>query len=264
MMKRLGWVFVLLAAIVSSGCFDYQEDLTIREDGGGTIAMHYSVDRAYLDQMKQMQQEMARMFGTEPPEDLQLFDSARIVKRLGEDVDGVRLLSYKESKTESTYEWDMQFDFDDLNRLYALGEILDPDAIDDPEYAEEVTGDEDMPEIVFEKQGDGSWLYERVFDTGEEDTDEYGEYGEWQGEAGDDAETSDDVSEDMRADLAEVGIDLSEMEQQMKEHVVQFSVTFPGNVVSSNATSFDGRTAVWEYKLTDLQGAPQTMRAVVK
>jgi hypothetical protein len=41
--------------------------------------------------------------------------------------------------------------------------------------------------------------------------------------------------------------------QVMDQHKMRFSITFPGKIIETNATTIDGNTAIWEYTLKELQ-----------
>lgn len=58
----------------------------------------------------------------------------------------------------------------------------------------------------------------------------------------------------------------AKMEESMAGRKIHFEVHFPGKVVDSNATSVNGKVAVWEYALTDVQhqSMPDEFHATVK
>jgi hypothetical protein len=54
------------------------------------------------------------------------------------------------------------------------------------------------------------------------------------------------------------------MEKAFADRKMRMTVKFPGTVVTSNATSKSGNTAVWEYKFTDMAKAPKQLEATIK
>jgi len=47
--------------------------------------------------------------------------------------------------------------------------------------------------------------------------------------------------------------DKARMEADAAKRRIHFSVTFPGKIIESNATRVEGKTAIWEYKLSEMQ-----------
>jgi len=285
-----GMIVLVLLALLCAGCFDYTEHLTINDDGSGTLGMKISMDKAYLRAIEKMTREMATAFGTDTTD----MDSptanlsrSKIEEALAETGEGVRLISFDSSETADAKVWDMKFAFDDINQAYtamaALQDEEESDMYGDSGEEVDSASEEMQPEITFVKQADGTWLFERKFDDetglGASMDDELGGESEIEEVSRDDSDDealveddsdmeeddADDVSDDSdEAEMDDLAGEMAAMMGDLDKHMMTFSVTFPGEIVESNATSVDGRTATWKFKLTDTNGAMKGMRAVIK
>ena len=270
MMKNVFTTICFLALLLLAGCFDYDEALELKNDGSGTIQMKFVVEKAYVEQMKQMYKQMAKMMPDAElpanPEDA-MFNRGEIEAALAAEDVNAELLAYDISETESKKVWEMKFSFREWRDLYAVYGALSPEDEHD-EYTEET----EPGQALLTKQDDGTWLFYRSFaDVGgddeysaeesdyfnedyvEESEEDYGGY-----------ENSDDS---LMADQIEEGLEqLTGMVDQMAgepgEYKIRFSVTFPGKIIESNATSVDANTCVWEYTLDQLQNSRPEQTAV--
>jgi len=301
-MKNFTIVTLIIALITLTGCFDYDENLVINKDGSGTIEMHYAFEEAYLKQMEEMSRQMTQQMGL-PPEEAgasssKMFDKTEIEKALGAEESGIVMTSYEESVTDSVRHYKLNFSFKDINKLYYLYTAVYPD--DEEEYpnegypGEEYAGQEspdetdEVPPTMFAVQDDGTWLFQREMGDEQMNEEEGGPSGMSQEET--EAYYSDDESESgsddevdfsalsgmmdqegmeealggLGAEMQGLGEQMQNMAAQMGKHHIRFTVSFPGSVVESNATSFDGNTAVWDLKLDQLQQGLSSMRAVIK
>lgn len=276
--------FILMALLFSlmllSGCFNYEETLVLNKDGSGTVQMKCAVSKAYIDQMKQMYEQMAEaMPDMEIPENPgdAIFNREDIEEAVRADNSGLELVHYEISETEDMKTWDMKFSFTDMESLDALDKALSPEEAGGG-YQEEATGADDEPLLT--KQDDGTWLFFRSFED-KMDSESYGgEDEEYYQEDYDDYEEQDYSEEDysydeddtgalgaiagqMEEGLNQVVEELGLMAEEMGKQKIRFSVTFPGKIIESNATSVDGNTAVWEYSMDQMENSPPDQQAII-
>lgn len=282
-MKNFVLVLSLLSLILLSGCFDYDEALVLNKDGSGSLQMKCSVSKVYLDQMQQMYAQMAKAMPDldipDDPRDM-IFNRNKIDEALKAEDSGVELVKYEMSETDDMQTWDMKFSFTDLNRLDALDKALSPD---EPgmEYQEEDLETDEEPLLT--KQDDGTWLFLRSFkdkmeaeafggEDGEYYQDEYGEYEDQ--ENGDEKYSYDDEEYNEGSVLGGISAEMEEglnqfvegfglNAEEMGDHKLRFSITFPGKIIESNATSVDGNTAIWEYSLNQIENSMPDQKAVI-
>lgn len=281
-----GVVFALLAA----GCLDYEETLVINKDGSGTVKMRYGLAMEYIKQMEAMSgavaEMMAGMGDTTGGEEAgiddigQMFDREAIDAQLTQHPDyGLQLLEYDVKETDDARVWTITFAFRDINRLYGLYDILYPE--DEGEAVEAGKGPDDMP-AVFTEQPDGTWLFLRDLDEGDEaeDSEEMADYPmtypEDEAEQGGmESETDfDDINpEELKAlgmsdSMIQAMQAMQKMAQTMTEQAasktIVFRVQFPGDIVESNATRVEGNTAIWEYSLEDFDKGKTVQRATIR
>jgi hypothetical protein len=76
-----------------------------------------------------------------------------------------------------------------------------------------------------------------------------------------------DAATDESIEGEESGDPVDEFEQKLKDSfegiAIKMVVTFPGEIIESNATSVDGNTATWEYSIEDMEKA-ENIRAVIR
>jgi hypothetical protein len=280
-MHRLLSVLVLAGLVSLAGCVTYEEHVQIRKDGSGILSMHMAMDRQVIERM----QAMAQQFGqddSDPLEDIRSdMDKEKIEKNLAESGSKLELTEYDQQVTDDAYVWDLTIAFPHYSDLKDL-HMGDEDAAE---------SDSDAPgQFTYEKQVDGTWLYRRGMDEEEgdlmgsegamEDGDSEAESDEdaaWMEEKEDDAAGDSESMAEEEAESAEAGEaetdttadgmeefgkameQMGQMMQAMTEAAAKssltFRVTFPGKILESNATRVEGSTAIWEYKLSDLEGA---------
>lgn len=258
-----------LATLLFAGCIDYEEHLTFNSDGSGTIYMKYAVDRVYLDQMMEMYKGMAQtMPDMEIPESPTetMFKREEIEAGLAREDGRIKLIKYEISEDDKAYKWDMEFSFTDSDDLGLLYAALSPE----DQMPEEEQPTDDVRWLT--EQDDGTLLFVRDLNGDEEFTEEnegsdgYEDY--YNDEYADDSEDEDDGDSPFDQSMDEGVEQLTDAVEQMAEgmanHIIVFKVTFPGTVIESNATSVDGNTATWKYKLGEFQTAPPAQRAVIK
>jgi hypothetical protein len=276
-MRNALTLICLAGLLLFAGCFDSEETLVINADLSGTAQMKFAVEKSYLDQMKTMYEEMAKMMpDAEIPSDPKdmMFNKVELEQALAGDDAGVELVSYETSESEDSHIWDMRFSFEDVNRLDAVYSALSPDD-DDDEFQTDREGDNENEnhQPLMTKQADGTWLFYRPFEDASIEEEYSGEgeeyYPEDEEEYSDDDyddgdEPSDPLASEMMEGLDQLTGDIKSMAEGMKRHKMVFVVTFPGEIVESNATSVDGRTATWEYTLDQLDKDSPVQRAVIR
>ncbi len=296
-----------LVALLSMGCLDYTEWLTVEKDGSGTIRFRFAMDQEARKQAEDMANQMAAAFGdANPAEQSELpfadLDEKTIKAHLKERNSKAKLTYFKKSVKggDEITELEMKFtgpaDFDDI--AYAI----DPD---------EDSGNE-VP-FKFAKGSDGLWHFSRTLDEegssfsmSDADTDGMDGAPGMAGMPGGDqappgapdmsalfgginpadmANMSEKdrekaVSEmmenlqknmgDLQKNLENMQNNMGDIEAQMNDSMkgrkIRFEVTFPGKIVDSNATSVKGKTAVWEYPLTEMKDGnmPDSFTATIE
>ena len=261
-----------VSILLMAGCFDYEQNMILKSDGSGTVKVSYIVEKAYLDQIKKMSEAMAKQSGgsvkpTDPAETM--FSKSEIEKTLKTHDSGIKMLSHEMSETDYSRKWDMEFSFADVNKLDVLADALTGDS-EDYNLSDD-TGS------IYVRQPDGTWLYSQPFmedDDSGGDGEEYG-YEESEEDYQEDypEEYSDEYDEDDISDLNMEGAgeamekwseDMKDLVESMASHKIRVAIEFPGDVVESNATSVEGKTAVWEYTLEQMPNAPKELIAVIK
>ncbi len=265
-MKNFTLMALLLIVVLLAGCFDYEENLVLNADGSGSIQMKFSVEKTYLEQMKQMYEQMAQnMPDMEIPDDPKdvMFNKGKIEEALGAEDSGVKMVTYELTETDNSQVWLMKFTFEDTDDLDVLDKALSPDE-DDEEEEDYDQGESHDNKQLMTKQDDGTWLFFRSFnddDSDEERSDDDAEYfhGEYLAEQEEpeddyyDEESESEMAEQLQEGLGQVVEGLDQMAEEMGKHKLRFTITFPGKVIESNASSVDGNTATWEYTLEQFE-----------
>ena len=258
--------FVALVAL-GLGCVDYDEQLHLNKDGSGRVSMKMAID----DENYQLMKEMAESFGETGAGPMGDVDETRIRAELKERNSKAKLEKYTESTRGGDRVWEMAFTFTGGDDLADIGAALDEE------------GSPHAP-FTYEKQPDGSWLYRRDLEMDEEETGaavdmKAGEMGLPAGIGEDfdpenfDAEEFAKKMEKQMEQLQKMAQKMETMEPQLEERKesmeadaenrsVRFAATFPGNVIESNATKVEGKTAVWEYTIAELQAMEGKMPAL--
>lgn len=295
-MKRFTFPTFVLVLLTLTGCFDYDENMVINKDGSGTIEMRYAIDESYLKQIEEMNRQMAQQMGIPAEETVGatsgMFNKDEIEEALKAEESGIVMTSYEESVTDGVRNYRLNFSFEDINKLYYLYMAVYPN--DEDEYETnpgvEYEGEESFAEIdsvpptLFAEQDDGTWLFQREMADEEMSAEEEGAYGMGEEQSIDsypEDESGNEVDFGALSDiLGEQGLEealggleaqmqgleaqMQNMADQMGEHHIRFTVTFPGTIIESNATSINGNTAVWEIKLDQMQQGLSDLRAVIK
>jgi hypothetical protein len=270
-MKRCFGLLVIVMLLLASGCIDYDEVMVINPDGSGTVKMHYAMNKIYFEQLDAMMQDLSpeeSEASTGSPSDM--FSKQDIEEALAGNDQGIKLVSFNYSETDSLYIWDMEFSFQDIHKLNYLSEAL---SSSEGEYMTPEEGGQS-----YSKQEDGTWLFTRSLgsdenpDAGEFQNEEEGEENpeayddqepEEESEGGQEGNEFEDGMQEFADAMQGLGSEMQWMAEEMKNHKIRFTIIFPHKVIESNATNVDGDTATWEYTLDKMSEAPPEMRAVV-
>ncbi len=286
-MRRKVLLLALIAAVALSGCIEYREQVSLNKDGSGTVKIHFALSADYLKQMNELLQMTAKFSGEEAGEIEQpkiIASKSEIEEFLKQSKSDVKLLEYESPDSSSGGAVDVKFSFGSIAGLDIAAASLFPD--DNP--AEEM-GAKEMEEqsASFVKQDDGTWLFTR---TVQNDSDvvasqagEYDQNGEGAlGEAPDngdmpgmdnedEAEEAEDDAGNMDLSVDDfVGSDMEALARDMEKAAtdttnpaIKLTVSFPGKVLKSNASTVDGSTATWSFTLQQLSGAIPSMTATI-
>jgi uncharacterized lipoprotein YehR (DUF1307 family) len=281
-MKRfLPLTLALVCALFIAGCIDYDETLELNADGSGTMGMHLAV---YIKELEAIDEMMGSVSedSTQDTATVTLFTREDLEKKLKEHKSTVRLIDFKEQRSESTLVYDFKYSFKDLQEMLKISEQMGKNEmmggqeseLGSEQESEPSGASESVPEIAFRKDKSGQWQYEREFQAAS--------MGEMMPPAADStmaespgldsAEAGDSLTEPLVEAIdtmvAQMGTMMTGMAEMMTKafanHKMRMTVKFPGTVVESNATSTNGNTAVWEYKFTDMAKAPKQFKATVK
>ncbi len=278
-MRKNIMTLVLLVSFVISGCVEYKEHVSLNKDGSGTVDIHFAVSDEYLKQMDALMQMTAKMAGdkVEKPETPKMIASKEEIEAFLKEADaGVKLLEYNRPDSGAEGTVDAKFSFTSIAGLDIAASSLFPD--EDPIGEEEKAN----PSASFVKQDDGTWLFTRKMETDAEMISEgaYGEdgaYGETDideeippdfNDGADDDESDEGATEVTAEDFA--GTDMEALAKGVEkaatdtEHpAIVLSVTFPGKVLKSNATSVDGSTVTWSFTLQQISENLAPMSATI-
>ncbi|UCG62351.1 MAG: hypothetical protein JSV52_03435 [Candidatus Zixiibacteriota bacterium] len=274
--KAAAALFVMLVLVILGGCIDYEEHLVLNRDGSGTIQMKYAVDKAYLNQLKEMYEQMAQAVPEmDIPDDPSetMFDKAHIETVLSDENSRVKLVHYEKSENENSQLWDMKFAFQDINNIEYLGDALSPEDEYENEYGDDNRDADEEVIHMLVKQDDGTLLFYRPLDdynSGREDEELY--YDDYGDDYGDDYSDYDEVNggamgelgQQMDEGVRQLGDHITRVAEGMENHDIVFRVTFPGDILESNATRVEGRTAIWQYKLGELNGEIPAQKAIIR
>ncbi|MEW5923722.1 MAG: hypothetical protein AB1746_07025 [Candidatus Zixiibacteriota bacterium] len=300
-MKNILMFLMAALLLLLAGCYQYEEHLTINDDGSGVLKMHFVMKTDYIREMR----AMLNAAEAEAPEDEgetfsmeTIFDRAAIEKNLEASNCGLKLTGYNLVETEDTTAWDMEFAVADVNKLYDLNEALYPEeSLSGMNNDEEDDDDTEIP-AVFSKQENGNWQYLRYLDevAAANDDEEAGVYDyDYSYDYPADTENYEDMTEepaydsdipyedsqmvyektgDILYDSAMSAMsddsmqaymeEFMQMTQDMMECKMRYTVTFPGKIVESNADETNGNTATWEINFKDMNSGIPSMRATIE
>jgi hypothetical protein len=277
-MKRfLPLTLALLCALFIAGCIDYEETLELNADGSGTMAMNVTIYKKYFDAMSEMMGSLSAD-SVKDSAMFKLFTREDMEKKIKEHKSTVKLLDFKEQLTDSTVVYNLKYSFKDLQEMLKISGQMGKNEMmggaGSESVSEEASEPAAKPEITFSKDKSGQWQYARGFEAAEmgemmlpsEDSTKPQEA------SLDTVKTVDSLgkplAEAVDTLMEQMGSAMAGMKDMMMkafaDRKMRMTVKFPGTVMTSNATSTNGNTAVWEYKFTDMAKAPKQLQATIK
>jgi hypothetical protein len=274
-MKKFLTIIIIIILFLTAGCMDYHEILTINPNGSGIVEKYYDLDKKFIDQMMAMYNEMAQAnpdnekidFPTVPEE--MMPDSVKTEEILLQAKTNIKLIHYEKNISDSLHHWIMKFSFKDTNELSILNNILSTYLEPPGENSKEI-----KPVDILFKRPDGILIYYRKLDNSKgNDVEkllkkngffEISEFGKIKDKNSQPYELSDEI-----ADLVEVLIhsDITEEDSLLSDDnkkSLVFDVFFPGEIIETNATEFNGNKAKWEYRLLDMNDPNLAQIAIIK
>ena len=271
-MKRILSAF-LPVCLIFLGCIDYDEAIILNPDGSGTVSVQYKIASSYFSQVSMMAQQFSGQTSEENDPTEGMLERDDIETVLAKSNSGIKMLAYDKQKTDDAWTWDMEFSFEDVNKLHLLGVATSIDHEDDLDQ----NFSELEMEPIFTQQDDGTWLFLRDIESdedqatgenydGDSETDEFDSDHDYDTEEGYQGTNEAELSEDDQ-DAGEMFEGMAEqmqgLDKEMAKHKIRFSIKFPGQIVESNATATEGNIAIWEYKLNEMSDV-NMMRAVIR
>ena len=249
-MKHLLACLLLAAAALFAGCVDYDEQITLNKDGSGQIEMRMAMDKESYQMMEEMSAGVTQADGP-----WSSFSREEIESSLKDRDSKAKLLRYSESEEGKDKVWEMAFSFTSFKDLADIGEALDEE------------NEPGETPFTFVEQGDGTWLFTRALDMDEQKAAAPG--------AGAEPEMTSQMPPGMQESIenldpealaaqmqelaksmekmaADMEKQQARMEEEGSQRKIRFRATLPGDIVESNATRVEGKTAVWEYSLEEL------------
>jgi hypothetical protein len=105
-------VAMLLVLVLVPGCINYEEEVTLKRDGSGEVAMHYWMDTSFIEAMTQ--------FSSGDDESMPF--SEEDVKERYEGKPGIELKSFRSEKKEGDTHAYITLAFDSVDALAAVGD----------------------------------------------------------------------------------------------------------------------------------------------
>ncbi len=261
-MKKLMMGLILSClALFACGCIDYSELLEINADGTGTMRLQMVMHKSYFEglmALAEMSDSTADM-----PDSVFGFMKRKDLEEKAKTSNGkVKLVDFKEIISDSTIAYDIKYAFTDLQEMLAIsGDVGQDESMAAPRFKREVK---------FVKESSGNWSYSRELGDSTMNPFQQPPTGQEAAEVDPEPATAEDsLAEGMAEGMAQGMQDMGDAMMQMLEGAfagrkVKLAVKFPGDIIESNATSTEGRTATWEYAFMDLFKAPPKLTAVVK
>ena len=277
-MKLFAAIAVLTAAVFFTGCLDYEQTMVINKDGSGTIKMHYAIDKSFLEMSRSAIQEFAETTeGTHKPATFDaMLEKQSVESKLAESKLGIKLIEYAVSETDESQIWDLTFSFRDINNFWGVYTIFADDEFDDGEDYDSSQFEDEIPDPIYSKQSDGSWLFRQSlsgFSDDDEEEDDAGypddfDYSDESGEMDFPEMTLEQIEQMKQMGMTDSMIQamqtMQKMASKMKDNRIRFKVTLPGKIIESNAHSIEGNTAIWDFGLAEMSSDSLVLRAVVK
>ncbi len=281
-MKRISFALIAAFVMVFAGCIDYQETLVLKEDGSGTIKFHYGFDKEVAQKLDSLSMNLSEtpMEGGGMAEDV--WSREEIESELNDKHPGVKLVDYRESEDDQWKITELEFSFKSLSDFEAFSTVMD---------STKGEGDESVLDRSFVKQPDGTWLFTHrlmnsdeseemtapQFDMSDFDMPEMGDSSndepaeESSHDESEEMDDSDDTSgfgegfEGFDKAMSGFAEGMGSLMSSVGKAKVRISVTFPGEIIETNATSTEGNTAVWEFSGMELMNVgTREMTAKIK
>lgn len=239
-MKRILITAVIVFCLMIVGCIKYDQEITLNKDGSGTVALHYAMSQAMVQQMEAMA-SMASQMGeeakggkgeTKMSMDNLSFEEEKVKGEFSRLKDhGITLQSSRSYDKEGWRHMEVKFHFKDVSKLKHVSYFKDND-------------------MTIEKNNRGNYEV-RTHSKGNGDKQK-------EEEADIDPETAEQAAE--MAKGMEQG-----MEQMMMPMMQGFRVSFtfhtPTSIVKTNAPEQDKKRARWVFDLEKDQKAMEKMES---
>ncbi len=228
---------ILAVSILAlGGCIQMHSATVINKDGSGTASLKLSLTQSVADALKEMK-DLDMDSGQEMPDfsDINQADLKKAGKK-----HGVKITKFSRTDTDGRQGIDIQMAFKDLEGLsFVLNKVMGD-------------GDKNGGIGIFDA-GDGNLVLrstEYDFPAEEEDM-----------------AAADEADEDSGMDVSDM--DPAKMQKSMalmgtlmgaiSELDIRMEFTVPGDIVSSNAPTTEGRTAIWTINSDNMMSAGQDM-----
>ncbi|MBD3221661.1 hypothetical protein GF314_10500 [bacterium] len=240
-MNRMRPILVVLAALAGSvmlaGCVQLHSETTIDEDGGGTALITISMSEAVADAVKEM--EALDVEGG-PSGDMPSFgdiEREKIESRVAEY--GVEITTFERGMVDGRETIEIGYEFEDMRGLSAAMSAVMDDG-----------GDGNDNGLGIFDAGDGNLVLRPTsyeFPAWEDDT-----------AAEDEAESTAPTQMDPEAMQKQMEI-MGKLMGAISELDISMKITVPGDIVSTNAPTQEGRTSIWTINSSNMMSAEQDM-----
>ncbi len=257
MKKLMVGLILTCLALFACGCIDYSELLEINADGTGTMTLQMVMHKSYFEGLMALA-EMSDSTADTPDSVFSFMKRKDLEDRTKASNGKVKLIDFKENISDSTIAYEVKFSFTDLQEMLAVsGDVGQDESMAAPRFKRDVK---------FVKESSGNWHYSRAL--GDSTMNPFAQpQGSEESESVDPepATAEDSLAQGMAEGMKDMGKAMMQMfEGAFAGRKIKLAVKFPGDIIESNATSTEGRTAIWEYAFMDLFNAPPKLTAVVK
>jgi hypothetical protein len=216
-MYRFRWLVIAALALVLTGCIKLDQTLTLEKDGSGTLDVRYGMSEqaiAQLEMMEQMSQSMGEGDGTGIEMDADTpFDFDFDEAQVREDFESQDLEGVEliSASSETVDGWRYM----ELKvKFDSLGALMKTEFFEDSEMS--LTKDAEGNYVLSQRSGDGG-----------------------------DTEDASSGDEEMQAQM------LEQMSAMFAGMHIANRVVVPSEIVETNATEVDGRTAAWVFDIDE-------------
>lgn len=216
-MRRLHWLVVATLVLALTGCIKLDQTMTLEKDGSGTLDIRYGMSEqaiAQIEMMEQMSQSMGENAGAEVEMDADTpFDFDFDADQVREDFEsqGLKGVELVSASSETAEGWRYM----ELKvKFDSLAALTETDFFDDNQMS--LTKDTEGNYVLSQRSGD------------------------------------EETANDQTAEDAQM------QEQMLKQMSAMFAgmhianrVVVPSEIVETNATEVNGRTAAWVYDIDE-------------